>query len=231
MKKEAFIFLGVVVVLLVILVIVLLVSRKNTGEVVEDLKGIDYSIQGNAEELSYETKNPVVAFYIPKYGSVVIELYPEIAPNTVANFVSLVQSGFYDHNTFHRLVPGFVLQGGDPTGTGTGGPSYTIPGEFASNGVVNSLKHEKGVVSMARSSDPNSAGSQFFIMLDTSTSLDGDYAAFGKVVDGMELVSKIEKTEVVQDAQSGQLRTNLTLEKAVVDLNDYVVPEVQKITG
>src|SRR5699024_526104 len=133
---------------------------------------------GNEAELKqYDTKNPVVAMYIEDYGSIVIELYPEIAPNTVNNFISLVKSGFYDNNTLHRLVSGFVLQGGDPNGMGTGGPGYTIKGEFSANGVENNLKHTKWVVSMARSQDYDSAGSQFFIMLGTAESLDGEYAA------------------------------------------------------
>ena len=120
----------------------------------EDLLGISYDGKGHEISLKqYDTDNPVVAMYIEKYGSIVIELYPDYAPNTVNNFISLVQSGFYDNNSFHRLVPGFVLQGGDPNGTGTGGPGYTIQGEFSENGIENNLKHTKWVVSMARSSD------------------------------------------------------------------------------
>ncbi|MFD3449746.1 peptidylprolyl isomerase [Microbacteriaceae bacterium 4G12] len=120
-----------------------------------------------------------------------VELYPEIAPNTVLNFISLVQKGFYDGLTFHRVIPGFMIQGGDPNGTGTGGPGYTIKGEFSSNGFKNDLKHEAGVISMARANDPDSAGSQFFIMVDKSSQLDGKYAAFGKVIEGMDTVKEI----------------------------------------
>lgn len=126
-----------------------------------------------------------------------IELYPEIAPETCANFEKLVNEGFYNGLTFHRIIPGFMIQGGCPKGTGTGGPSWTIKGEFAANGVKNDLKHTRGVISMARTSDPNSAGSQFFIMHMDAPHLDGQYAAFGKVVEGMDAVDRIaaERTD------------------------------------
>lgn len=119
------------------------------------------------------------------------ELYPEIAPETVRNFVELVEKGFYDGVIFHRIIPGFMIQGGDPTGTGTGGPGYHIKGEFTSNGFENKLEHDRGVLSMARSMDPDSAGSQFFIMVAKSPHLDGQYAAFGKVIEGIETADKI----------------------------------------
>jgi peptidyl-prolyl cis-trans isomerase B (cyclophilin B) len=119
------------------------------------------------------------------------ELYPEIAPNTVRNFISLVQKGFYDGLIFHRVIPGFMIQGGDPQGTGMGGPGYAIKGEFASNGFANDLKHTRGVMSMARSRMPDSAGSQFFIMVADAPHLDGEYAAFGKVIEGMEAADRI----------------------------------------
>ena len=125
-----------------------------------------------------------------------IELYPEIAPETVANFEKLVKSSFYDGLTFHRVIKGFMIQGGCPGGTGAGGPGWSIKGEFASNGFRNDLKHERGVISMARTSDPNSAGSQFFIMHEDAPHLDGEYAAFGKVVEGMEAVDRIASTKV-----------------------------------
>lgn len=124
-------------------------------------------------------------------GSIGVELYPDIAPISTENFLKLAREGFYNGVTFHRVVPGFVIQGGDPTGTGAGGPGYTIKGEFAANGVKNDLKHTRGVLSMARSMDPNSAGSQFFIVVDDAPHLDGQYAAFGKVTSGMECVDKI----------------------------------------
>ena len=122
---------------------------------------------------------------------VIIELYPDIAPITVENFKKLVSEGFYDGLIFHRVIPGFMIQGGDPTGTGMGGPGWNIKGEFAANGVNNTLKHSRGVISMARAMDPNSAGSQFFIMHEDAPHLDGQYAAFGKVVSGIEYVDEI----------------------------------------
>ena len=124
-----------------------------------------------------------------------IELYPDIAPISCENFEKLVKQGFYDGLTFHRVIPGFMIQGGCPNGTGTGGPGWTIKGEFSSNGVKNDLKHTRGVLSMARSMMPNSAGSQFFIMHDDAPHLDGNYAAFGKVVEGMEVVAEIAECE------------------------------------
>ncbi|MEA5038990.1 MAG: peptidylprolyl isomerase [Clostridiaceae bacterium] len=120
-----------------------------------------------------------------------LELYPETAPKSVENFVKLAKSGFYDGLTFHRVVPGFVIQGGDPKGNGTGGPGWTIPGEFRSNGFKNDLKHTRGVLSWARTANPNSAGSQFFIMLDEAPHLDGDYAAFGRITSGMDIADEI----------------------------------------
>lgn len=119
------------------------------------------------------------------------ELYPEIAPESVKNFETLAKDGFYDGVIFHRVIPGFMIQGGDPTGTGMGGPGHTIKGEFAANGFENDLKHTKGVLSMARAMDPNSGGSQFFIMVEDAPHLDGQYAAFGKITDGIEIADKI----------------------------------------
>ncbi len=139
--------------------------------------------------------NPIVKIEMENGGVITAELYPDMAPNTVANFVCLVQSGFYDGLIFHRVIPGFMIQGGDPQGTGMGGPGYSIRGEFARNGFKeNTLRHQRGVLSMARSMMPNSAGSQFFIMHADAPHLDGDYAAFGKVTSGMEVVDEIAST-------------------------------------
>ena len=139
--------------------------------------------------------NPIVTIEMENGGVIKAELYPEIAPNTVANFVTLVGSGFYDGLIFHRVIPGFMIQGGDPQGTGMGGPGYSIKGEFARNGFrQNTLRHTRGVLSMARSMMPNSAGSQFFIMHANAPHLDGDYAAFGKVTEGMDVVDAIAQT-------------------------------------
>ncbi len=169
-------------------------------------------------------KNPLVTMEIEDYGTIKIELYPEYAPNTVANFVSLIENGFYDGLTFHRLVPGFVLQGGDPDGDGTGGPGYTIDGEFKANGYTkNTLSHDKGVISMARSMDYDSAGSQFFIVLDDSakSSLDGMYAGFGRVTEGMEILEEIEANEEIADDATGALEENITITKVTVDTFGY----------
>ncbi|MGP1588733.1 MAG: peptidylprolyl isomerase [Oribacterium sp.] len=139
--------------------------------------------------------NPIITITMDSGNEIRLELYPEIAPITVANFVKLATDGFYDGLTFHRIIPGFMIQGGDPDGNGTGGPGYQIKGEFSSNGVKNDLKHKRGVISMARAMDPDSAGSQFFIMHDDADYLDGQYAAFGKVIDGMEEVDRIASVE------------------------------------
>ena len=130
--KSKFIVGGIIAILLIAVLVISTSSKKEKKE--EKLLGINYDIKGNEAKLEYDTENPVVAMYIEGYGSVVMELYPDIAPNTVNNFISLIKSGFYDNNTFHRLVPGFVLQGGDPDGNGSGGPGYTIKGEFSDNG-------------------------------------------------------------------------------------------------
>ena len=135
--------------------------------------------------------NPIVTITMEDGRIMRGELYPEKAPNTVNNFISLANKGFYDGLTFHRVIPGFMIQGGCPDGTGMGGPGYSIKGEFAANGVKNPLKHKRGVISMARAMNPNSAGSQFFIMHQNGEFLDGQYAAFGKVVKGMEVVDRI----------------------------------------
>ena len=192
-------------------------------------EGINFDIKGNEIKLSYNTKNPIVAIDIDKYGYIVLELYPDIAPNTVNNFVNLILDGFYDNNSFHRLVPGFVLQGGDPNGNGTGGPGYSIKGEFTRNGFKNTLKHTEGIISMARAKGYNSAGSQFFIMLGNAETLDNKYAAFGKVIEGMDVLRKIEKTETVLDSETGKLKNNITINKIVVDVNDTVIEDTIKI--
>ena len=140
-------------------------------------------------------QNPVVTFTMENGDIIKAELYPEIAPISVNNFISLINKNFYDGLIFHRVICGFMIQGGDPEGTGCGGPGYSIKGEFSANGVENNLKHTEGVLSMARSMAPDSAGSQFFIMHKTSPHLDGSYAAFGKVIEGMEIVNKIAETE------------------------------------
>ena len=139
--------------------------------------------------------NPIVTIEMENGDVIKAELYPEIAPNTVNNFISLIKKGFYDGLIFHRVIKGFMLQGGDPEGIGVGGPGYSIKGEFAANGFKNDLKHTAGVLSMARSMNPDSAGSQFFIMHRDAPHLDGQYAAFGKIIEGMDIVDKIALTK------------------------------------
>ena len=144
--------------------------------------------------LAEENQNPVATIEMENGGVISVELYPDVAPNTVANFVELANAGFYDGVIFHRVIAGFMIQGGDPTGTGMGGPGYAIKGEFSANGIENDLSHTRGVISMARAMDPNSAGSQFFIMHQDYTGLDGQYAAFGQVLEGMDVVDAIATT-------------------------------------
>ena len=170
-------------------------------------------------------QNPIVTIEMENGDLMKAELYPEIAPNTVNNFISLIQKGFYDGVIFHRVIEGFMLQGGDPEGTGMGGPDYTIRGEFAQNGFENPLKHEEGVLSMARTMAPDSAGSQFFIMHKTSLHLDGAYAAFGKITEGMDVVNKI--AGVPTDYNDRPMETQ-RMKKVTVDTFgiDYPAPEV-----
>ena len=160
--------------------------------------------------------NPIVTIKM-KTGEVIkAELYPEVAPNTVKNFVSLIKKGFYDGLIFHRIIPGFVIQGGCPEGSGMGGPGYCIKGEFNANGFKNDLKHTFGVLSMARAMSPNSAGSQFFIMVGNTPHLDGQYAAFGKVTEGIEVVSNIAgvKTDRADRPYEDQVMEKVTVENA-----------------
>lgn len=170
-------------------------------------------------------ENPIVTITMEDDKEIKIELFPEVAPNTVANFVSLVKDGFYDGLIFHRVIPGFMVQGGDPAGNGTGGPDYAIKGEFSSNGFENELKHDRGVLSMARSQSPDSAGSQFFIMTENSPHLDGDYAGFGQVIEGMDTVDEIVSAE--RDAADKPLKDQ-KMKEVTVDTKgfDYPEPEV-----
>lgn len=170
------------------------------------------------------TKNPIVTFETTA-GTITAELYPEIAPNTVNNFISLINKGFYDGLIFHRVIKGFMIQGGDPDGVGIGGPGYSIKGEFAINGVENNLKHTAGVLSMARSMMPDSAGSQFFIMHKDAPHLDGQYAAFGKVTDGMDTVNAIAETET--DYSDAPLEPQMII-KVTVDTDGVDYPEPEK---
>ena len=169
--------------------------------------------------------NPVVTITMTNGDVMKAELYPEIAPNTVNNFISLVQKGFYDGLIFHRVIPGFMIQGGDPKGTGMGGPGYSIKGEFDMNGVKNSLKHTRGVLSMARSMMPNSAGSQFFIMHADAPHLDGQYAAFGKVIEGLDTVDKIASVRTGWQDKPGE---DQKIQSMTVELFGETYPEPEK---
>lgn len=232
-KRESLIMFGIIAIILIALALVLLITKNDNtdNKKIEDMLNINYEIEGNEMNLEqYQTENPVVAMHIEDYGSIVIELYPEVAENTVNNFISLVKNGFYDNNTIHRLVPEFVLQGGDPDGQGSGGPGYHIKGEFSANGYKNDLKHTKGVISMARSQSYDSAGSQFFIVLDNASHLDGTYAAFGKVIDGWDNIERIVAQEPVINSQTGKLKENLIIKKAIVDLKGKTYKEVEKVT-
>ncbi len=170
-------------------------------------------------------QNPIVTITMENGGIIKAELYPEIAPNSVNNFISLVKKGFYDGLIFHRVINGFMIQGGCPQGTGMGGPGYSIPGEFAQNGFPNNLAHTPGVLSMARSMHPDSAGSQFFIMHKAAPHLDGAYAAFGKVTEGMDVVNRIAETDT--DFQDRPL-TKQRIASMTVDTFGVDYPEPQK---
>jgi peptidyl-prolyl cis-trans isomerase B (cyclophilin B) len=169
-------------------------------------------------------QNPIVTMKINGEDTIKIELYPDVAPNTVYNFISLVKKGFYDNLSFHRIIKGFMIQGGDPEGTGMGGPGYCIKGEFAFNKVKNDLKHTAGVISMARSMRNDSAGSQFFIMHKDAPHLDGQYAAFGKVIEGMDVVNKLAgvKTDRMDMPEEPQIMTKVTVDTFGTD---YPEPE------
>ncbi len=171
-------------------------------------------------------QNPIVTFTMENGDIIKAELYPETAPNTVHNFISLINRNFYDGLIFHRVIRGFMIQGGDPEGTGMGGPGYGIKGEFSQNGFTNDLKHDEGVLSMARSMNPDSAGSQFFIMHKKSPHLDGSYAAFGKVIEGMDAVNRIAETNT--DYSDRPLEDQI-MKTVTVDCFGVEYPEPEKI--
>lgn len=182
-KKNVIFVVSIIVIIILLLVINILVNNKKEKNDMKDLL----------------TGKHYVEMKVKDYGTIELELDSDVAPITVTNFINLVNSKFYDGLTFHRIIDGFMIQGGDPLGNGTGGSSKTIKGEFSKNGVKNSISHVRGVISMARSSDYNSASSQFFIVQEDTTSLDGQYAAFGKVISGMDVVDRIAKVKVEDD--------------------------------
>ncbi|MBU3158785.1 peptidylprolyl isomerase [Clostridium frigoris] len=202
------------------------IAQENSNTSTEEVKTQTKIVT----EKGVNDKNPMVTIVMEDGSTIKIELYPEIAPNTVRNFVSLVNSGFYNGLIFHRVISGFMVQGGDPKGTGTGGPGYVINGEFSGNNFNNTLKHVRGVISMARGgTDPNSAGSQFFIVVENSansTALDGQYAAFGKVTQGMEIVDKIVSVETDSNDKP---KKDQKIKKVTVDTFGVKYGEVQKV--
>lgn len=188
--------------------------------------------EGNTENEEVQEiieDNPIVTITMENDEQIIVELFPNIAPNTVRNFISLIEDEFYDGLIFHRVIPGFMIQGGDPDGVGTGGPGYGIKGEFSSNGFNNDLIHERGVISMARSQHPDSAGSQFFIMHKDSPHLDGDYAGFGQVIEGIEVVDQIVTVERNEQDRSDKPLEDQRMKTVTVDTkgHDYDQPEVQ----
>lgn len=212
-KKIIFILIAIILVIAIAVSAVLIIKSQNDDESKETETVETPTVETetpeleekNDEEESKMKKNPVVTMKIKDYGTVKIELYPDIAPNTVKNFISLVKEGYYDGLIFHRIIDGFMAQGGDKEGTGSGETEFTIPGEFEINGFKNTLKHEKGVISMARADYTqigkptegyNSAFSQFFIMFEDTSSLDGMYAAFGKVIEGMDVIDALADVEI-----------------------------------
>ena len=175
-------------------------------------------------------QNPIVTITMQDGSVMKAELYPEVAPNTVNNFISLINKGFYNGLTFHRIIPGFVIQGGCPTGNGTGGPGYGIKGEFNSNGVKNDLKHTEGVLSMARAQHPDSAGSQFFIMDKPAPHLDNNYAGFGKVIEGMDTVKAIVNTPLINPRMGNPVEAPIIKEVTVDTFGvEYSEPETNNM--
>ncbi len=171
-------------------------------------------------------QNPIVTIEMENGGIIKAELYPDVAPNSVNNFISLIQKGFYDGLIFHRCIPGFMIQGGCPQGTGMGGPGYSIKGEFTQNGFQNDLLHDRGVLSMARAMNPNSAGSQFFIMVEKAPHLDGQYAAFGKVIEGMDVADAIVSAKTDWNDRP---REEQKMKKVTVDTFGVDYPEPEKV--
>lgn len=191
----------------------------------------DFSSQSETKEggsTMSSTEFPVLTITMADGSVITAELYPDVAPNTVNNFISLANAGFYDGTIFHRVIPGFMIQGGDPEGTGYGGPDYAIKGEFTANGFENSLEHTRGVLSMARSQANDSAGSQFFIMVDDAPHLDGQYAAFGKVTSGMETVDAIV---AVDTDENDKPLTDQVMKTVRVDTKGVAYPEPETIPG
>ena len=177
----------IALILILVAIVFMSFGCANEPEKTEEETG---AVSSNVDK-GDSNKNPIVTIEMADGGVIKVELYPDVAPNTVNNFIALVDSGYYDGTIFHRVIPGFMIQGGSSDGTGMGGPDYSIEGEFTKNGFENNLKHTRGVISMARTDHPDSASSQFFIMVDKASHLDGGYASFGTVIEGMDVVDEI----------------------------------------
>ena len=206
-------------------VVAVILSLWMAGVFANSAKNAKDQADSNGQTAT-DSKNPIVTITMEDGNQITVELYPSVAPNTVNNFISLVNAKFYDGVSFHRVIPDFMIQGGDPDGTGAGGPGYSIKGEFTSNGFTNDLKHTRGVISMARTQIPDSAGSQFFIMVSDTPSLDGEYAAFGKVLSGMEEVDKIVNVE--RDSYDKPLQPQI-MKTVTVDTFGKQYPEPEKL--
>lgn len=212
-----------------ITILALLIGMTTGCKVKEENKPSETTPQDSGKVDYHKDNNPVVTIVMENNKVIKIELYPQIAPNTVNNFISLIDKGFYNGIIFHRVIPGFMVQGGDPEGTGIGGPGYNIKGEFSINNFENQLSHNRGIISMARRGGSyDSAGSQFFIMVEDVPSLDGKYASFGKVIEGMEAVDEIVNVE--RDAYDKPLK-DIVMKKVTVDKKGVTYSEPQKLNN
>ncbi|HLS61052.1 MAG TPA: peptidylprolyl isomerase [Virgibacillus sp.] len=215
-----------VLVMTMLLAVFLVGCGAQPEEDEETKSGEQVTSEASDDQKVYDGDNPVVTITMENDDEIVIELYPTIAPNTVDNFISLIDQEFYDGLIFHRVIQDFMIQGGDPDGNGTGGPGYAIKGEFSSNEFENSLSHNRGVLAMARSGDPDSAGSQFFIVVENAEHLDGDYASFGEVTDGMDVVDEIASVDVsTKKGSEDKPLEDQKIKTIRVDTKDYDAEE------
>ena len=225
MKGFKGIFIGIIVLAVVLYGAKYFVNNQRQAELQAQLAA-SAAVAESVDGEMMDENNPVDTIEMEDGKIIKVELYPDVAPNTVANFVELANSGYYDGIIFHRIIENFMVQGGDPTGTGMGGPGYAIKGEFTSNGFENNLSHTQGVISMARSGEPDSAGSQFFIVHGDASFLDGEYAAFGKVIEGFKNVDLLAKVETVaQDKPT----IDQVMKSVTIEMNGYTQPEVEKL--
>lgn len=225
MNNKTFITLVVLLVALFVAVIAMIASSNKPTQATDSEfeKVVVVDELGNGEIL--DETNPIVTMEIEEYGTMKFELYPKTAPESVNNFISLINSGFYDNLTMHRLVAGFMIQGGDPDGTGTGGPGYGIKGEFTTNNVQNTVSHQRGSLAMARSGEPDSAGSQFYVCFDGCETLNGSYAVFGQLIEGGDVLQKLEPLEVEGETP----KDTITIKSVKVDTKGVEYKEPNKL--